>query len=522
MKKITFPAFGEKIYHVNRENSRGIAMTVENADKMLFDKYSCLISESGYEKKEEYVNGSHHYAAFFNGDVGYFLNYYDGINELRIAEEEKCNYFSFSDNAGENKVQPQVTQLTLEDFGMSYAIRLSDGRFIIIDGGFNFEIDVDRLYDCLLKGSGGRKPNIALWIFSHAHEDHFHCFIGFMKKYGDQATVQKVLLNFPEYNDLERYPGLAGVSERFGDVSGVTNIPLMWEGVKKANAEAFMAHTGQKYTVGDAKMEILASTDDTIHVTNSINAQALIIRMELGGQTIIWATDSSFSYTRLPERYGEYLKADILQIPHHGFQSGTAEAEIEGYKLIGPKVCLLPTDDYIAYTFFCTFRKGTRFLMTAESVEEIITGSEQRTLTLPYAPDPEAKRRLKNKFDLGLDSDGARVWVFTELNTANDEDLIFTVLNTTVLPTTVRIELFFEDKSHLIKSLRVDVKGSTIKRFNILGDEVEDFSKWFSGASLRKKGLPGNASFAARFLSDTPVIVSNAKHQPTYRSTLNG
>ncbi len=521
MKKITLPAFGEEKYYVNRENSKAVVMSVENADKELFDDYCRQLSELGYEKKEEYVNGTQNYAAYFGDGVGYFLNHYGGIKELRVVENNECNYFSFSDNAGESIVQPQITQLTLEDFGMSYAIRLSDGRFIVIDGGFNFETDVDRLYECLLKEIGGQKPVIALWILSHAHEDHFHCFIGFMKKYGDEVVVQKVMLNFPEYNDLERYPGLAHVSERFGDVSGVTNIPLMWEAVKNANIEAFVAHTGQKYTVGDAKMEILASTDDTIHVTNSINAQALIIRMEIGGQTIIWATDSSFSYAKLSERYGEYLKADILQIPHHGFQSGTAEAEIEGYKLISPKICLLPTDDYIAYTFFCTFRKGTRFLMTAESVEEIITGSEQRTLTLPYTPDPEGKRKLREKFSLGLDSDGARVWVFTELNTGREEDLAFTLLNTTVLPVNVKIELFFEDKKDLIKSLRVEVKGSSLKRFNILGDEVEDVSKWFSSASLKKKGLPENAPFAVRFICDTPVVISNAKHQPTYRSTLN-
>ena len=522
MKKINLPAFGEEKYYVNRENSKAVVMSVDSADKGLFDNYSRLLSERGYEKKEEYVNGTQHYASFFKDGIGYFLNYYGGIKELRVVEEDECNYFSFSDDAGKSTVAPTLSQLSLEDFGMSYVIRLSDGRFIIIDGGFNFEEDVDKLYRHLTNASDGKKPHVALWIFSHAHEDHFQCFIGFMKKYGEDVTIEKFLLNFPEYNDLERYPGLAHVSDRFGDVSGVTNIPLMWDGIKKANAEAFMAHTGQKYAVGDAKMEILASTDDTIHVTNSINAQALIIRMELGGQTIIWATDSSFSYTKLCERYGEYLKADILQIPHHGFQSGTAEAEIEGYKLISPKVCLLPTDDYIAYTFFCTFRRGTRFLMTADSVEEIITGSENRTLTLPYAPDSDAKRRLEEKFRLGLDSDGARAWVFTNLNTAAEDDLSFSVLNTTALPVTVNIELFFEDKSGLIKSLRVEVKGSTLKYFNILDDDVEDLSKWFSSASLRKKGISENANFAIRFICDTPIVVSHKDHQPTYRSVFNG
>ena len=66
---------------------------------------------------------------------------------------------------------------------------------------------------------------------------------------------------------------------------------------------------------------------------------------------MLWTNDAAFSHAKLPERYGEYLKADILQIPHHGFQSGSAEAEISGYDLIRPRVCLLPVSDYCAYTF---------------------------------------------------------------------------------------------------------------------------------------------------------------------------
>lgn len=69
---------------------------------------------------------------------------------------------------------------------MSYVIRLTDGRFIVIDGGREFEPDSERLYQCLKNGSSGQNPVIAAWIMTHPHSDHFHCFIEFM----DHVTIQ--------------------------------------------------------------------------------------------------------------------------------------------------------------------------------------------------------------------------------------------------------------------------------------------------------------------------------------------
>ena len=62
---------------------------------------------------------------------------------------------------GDAVTAPQITQLEQEDYGMSYVIRLSDGRFIVIDGGNNFEPDIDRLMNCLKAGSNSEKPVIA-------------------------------------------------------------------------------------------------------------------------------------------------------------------------------------------------------------------------------------------------------------------------------------------------------------------------------------------------------------------------
>ena len=95
-----------------------------------------------------------------------------------------------------------------------------------------------------------------------------------------------------------------------------------WNNVKiceyledKCGAKVYMPHTGQKYIIGDAVLEILSSIDDTIHVSDDINPTSLFIRMELGGQVILWSADASYSHGFIPERYGNFLKADILQIP---------------------------------------------------------------------------------------------------------------------------------------------------------------------------------------------------------------
>ena len=521
MTDVKIPAFCEADCTENRENKTNVAWTIKNADAKAFDSYVELFCNDGYTKMEENHNGKNRFAALLKGSEGIFINYFGNIGELRIVDEEECNYFSFCDEGLVYTVDPQITQITLEDFGLSYAIRLSDGRFIVIDGGWNFEPDVDRLFKCLKKGSPFEKPIIAAWILSHPHEDHFHCFIGFMDKYASHVTLEKCLFNFPEHDDTEHYPGLTHIDEKLGDLSAFTYIPMMLERIEKSGAVIYTPHTGQKYIISDAELEILASMDDTIHVTDNINSTSLVIRMTLGGQTVLWTNDAGFSYARLPERYGKYLKSDILQIPHHGFQSGTPAAEIEGYDLISPKVCFLPVSDYCAFTFFCPFREGTRHIMTADCVEELITGTVQRTITLPYTPRSEAKKEIERSLYRGLDNNGARTWIFTGLSTARKEDLVFSVLNTTVLPVEVSIELFFENKAQVVKFIKAKVGGSSFKTFNIIGDEVDGNALYFSRALLSKRGVPENAPFAARFLCDTPIVVSHKDHQPTYHSTFN-
>ena len=518
MKELKLPAFNEENYFDNQTNSSSRVVLIENCDGETFEKYKRLFTESGYEIKEEYSRANHSFAALSCGDGGVFLNYFESVRELYVITEKNTNYFSYRDGSGCGSCSAQITQLYLEDFGMSYTIRLPDGRFIVIDGGRDFEPDRDNLLRCLKNGSGDGKPIIASWIFTHPHSDHYFCFLGFMESYADQVEIQSFMLNFPEADDLIHYPALAHKNYRFEDSSGTTNIPRMWRLIEMTGAPVYTAHTGKRYKIGEAFCEILASMDDTIHRTQNINAASLVIRMELCGQIILFATDASFSDARLPEKYGEYLKADILQIPHHGFQSGTAQAQIEGYDLIRPRVCLLPVSRFNAYTAFCAHKESTAYLMKQAYVEEIIVGDPEKNIDIPYTPNPYAKAEIDREFKNGQARSGANTWIFTGLNTSCTEDFDFSFLNMTHAEAVVTIELFFTDKADLIRSIKAKTPPLSIKNLSIVGDEVDGDYEYFDWLSLKKKGIPENSEFAVRFTSDIPIVVSHKLHSAVYRS----
>lgn len=506
----------ERNIKIEKENENSTVGFAENVNEEFFCRLISHYENCGFAKREEYKNGNRLFCALQKANVGVFLNYYENVGEATVVEEENCRYFEYEDKSPTEKTSVLLTQLNLYDFGMSYVLRLSDGRFIVIDGGWNIEKDVDKLYKCLKEQTITETPIIAAWILSHPHSDHYHCFIGFTDKYGDKVTVEKIMFNFPEAEDLNHYPALTYNDPRFAyDTSETANIPLMIERADLTGATVYTPHTGQKYKIGSCEIEILASMDDTIYCSKDINAASLIFRMELAGQIILWATDGSFSIAKIPEKYGKYLKSDILQVPHHGFQCGTAEAEIKAYDFISPKICLMSTSDYNAYTVFCTFRKGTRYLMRDAGIEEMITGEETRTVSLPYTAPLYAKKTLERKVIEGINKNGSQTWFFSNLLTDCAEDFLFTVLNPTSVTANISMDIFFENPKYNIRFVKTHILSGSVREVCVIEDSGEE-DKQFNWMTVDKAKIPQNSMFAVRFMSDVPVVVAHKKHTAAY------
>ena len=516
------PAFGETQYDNHQENDHARVLMFHNRSLQDYEAYCHYITEQKYEKTEERITEYQSYSAWKQEDKAVFMNFFQNTRELSIVLETNCNYFNYEDTCMPGKVTPQISQIHLEDFGMSYAIRLSDGRFVLIDGGREFETDAGRLYQCLKEGSPYEKPVIAAWIMTHPHADHFHCFFPFMDHYKEKVIIEKFLFNFPNADDVDHYPALRDQDARFKNNAEILMIPKFWQYVSETGAKVYMPHTGQQYKIGDAIFDILASMDDTIHSSKNINASSLVMKMTLAGQTILWAADTPFSDANIPSRYGASLKADILQVPHHGFGSGDPQIQIEGYQLIDPSVCFLPVNRYNAYTVFVPFRESSRFLMTQMHVQEMIDGEITRTITLPYTAKENGAKELENNYRTGVENAGARTWIFMDLHTEQREDFEYTILNTTHSYAEVFVELFFDDPEKKIRFIKATIPPNCLKKINIVDKkDIESETLVFNSMSLDKKGIPENKDFSVRFISDIPVVISNRNHTAVYHSSLN-
>jgi len=508
---IGIPAFGETAFFDNRITDDFRVVLLENVSADRFHKYCRLLQSEGFRVEEETLP-HRSFAACQKGSTGIFINYFANTAQLQLVLEENCSYFDFRDVGGEDCVTPRVTQLNLSDYGLSDVIRLPDGRLIIIDGANVYEQDVDNLFARLKTDSPFEKPVIAAWIMTHPHSDHYFCFFPFMGKYAQEVVIEKMLYNFPHHGDLAHYPKLEMEVKSFARWSGKEGITaaevlrMFWEMVADLKIPVYTPHTGQRYQIGDAKLQFFATIDDTVHHCQNINATSLMFSMELAGQKLFFGGDGSCSDARLAERYGSELKSDILQVPHHGFGCGTAQGEMLAYRQIAAPVCLLPVEKHLAYSAFTTYRAGTNFLMTQMGVRQLLTGSEEQTLELPYTPTPDGAAQLQRDYQRGREADGALTWVFADLHTGREADYWFSILNATYFDADITAELFFEDVAKKIIRHKITGPRLGVFRVNCLPDsEVE---------------IPENTRFAVRFISSIPVVISHPDHSCAYRSSV--
>ena len=352
-------------------------------------EYCKQLEKDGFSLYEEHGLGVNTFYTYTKGQDVHFVSYYPNVQEMHVVSEPNSNWLQYSDNRGEDKVSTLLRQIDLEDFGESYVIRLRDGRMIVFDGGFEYEADADKLMKTLKEFSLDERPQIAAWIMTHPHLDHYRCFLIFEEKYGEQVEIEKFIYNFPDTGEeeFEALPGLTKFEE-------AKYLERMYAAVERTGARVYRSHTGQVYRIGNAKLEILSSPDNTMEPpVKDLNLLSLVIRREIEGQIILWGGDTYFGKARLARRYGPYLKSDIFQIPHHGFQGGDERA----YDFINPSVCLICGFDrvWLGNEFhFYELSYNQHLIYNMDIQEYLAGGSGDITLKLPYMPRADGKVEL--------------------------------------------------------------------------------------------------------------------------------
>ncbi|MBR2019492.1 MAG: hypothetical protein IKA05_03760 [Clostridia bacterium] len=269
--------------------------------------------------------------------------------------------------------------------GMSYAYRLSDGRFVIFDGGGgnctgSAALDINhaaRIYNTLKKynatanGGKGGEIVIAAWYISHPHTDHMGAFMAFTARYmgntyNENVRLERVISYMPNIEE-QTYKLESENYSLSSDKIATYNARL--QDLDAQGVHIYKAHVGQKYYIGNMTIEILYTYDllsptmpeylfetrsgedhdpygykdyGKVHnatgggkdLTNSFSVISQLT-LKIAGKSepykVIMTGDATvFGIETVNKLYGAAMKSDFVQVPHHGSTQMSASAEASG------------------------------------------------------------------------------------------------------------------------------------------------------------------------------------------------
>lgn len=347
---------------VNDAESSSYTVSIDGTNESEYRAYLALLEKNGYKKYTDNEISGNLFDIYTGNDMNVYCQYAPCYGKVKISAEHKADLPGLeADNVWENKkVKPFFAMLEMvsvvDTCGFGFVWRLSDGSFIVLDGGIP-EYDArydntqyDQLFDFLKKNSTTEKIKVAAWLFSHAHNDHIGAFMYLAMKYSPYLDVERVVYNFPADNVTGE--AQAAYQNKFRKCCRMFG----------RDTKVIHAHTGEKFFIRDAEIEMLYTLDDFYpnilwqanqgrqplpylkHHTYprdrfEFNDTSFVFSIKLAGQKMMMMGDATFlCCDLLVDRYGHYLKSDFVQLAHHGSNGGTLQV----YQYIAPDVVMFP------------------------------------------------------------------------------------------------------------------------------------------------------------------------------------
>ncbi len=214
--------------------------------------------------------------------------------------------------------------------GMCYILKTEDDRFIVIDGGHRE--DANELIATLEQYSS-QKPCVALWIITHSHDDHYGALLEICENSSlrSRLEIQKISYYFPnEYLD------------RGGNYCNVAPNTELDAIVKVCGAQRVTPRRDEIWNINGVDIHFLYIPDDCSLINRSSNSNAcsLIFKITFGGKTLMITGDATPRSLQITVwRYGDSLRCNALQIPHHALCD---TGNIDFYHSVNAQTLLLP------------------------------------------------------------------------------------------------------------------------------------------------------------------------------------
>ncbi len=288
------------------------------------DEYSLqcnLLESSGFSMFDEH-NIRNNFHRTYRSTFTVHVYYCECEKTIRIVADPNLTLYKIKPEPCADTAKTTLWQFevdhTLIDCGMFYAIRCKDGSFFVIDSAHMYSVNDDiRIIEFLKKQSGGKKPVVAGWFFSHCHEDHVAKFLDIVEYRRNEIDIEAVYYNFPAPDHRD--------SGYWGECNYAMNKRFERVVNEAADIKKIYLHTGQHFYIRNLEFTVLCTHEDVFpHSMQDFNNSSTVLMMEAEGCKVLFPGDASAESDKvLLRRYGDYLKCDVVQVSHHG-HSGTS------------------------------------------------------------------------------------------------------------------------------------------------------------------------------------------------------
>lgn len=317
----------------------GELLCVQNVAPDEAETYLARVCEAGFRPARESTIDGNRFQWYRVGRETVCLSYLPRVRTLRVVSGLKMKTQDPPEHPpmGKRTVGTAVTQLQLR-LGMSYCVTLRDGTFLMIDGGLDDAEDAERLYAFLrAQTPENEKPVVRTWFITHTHPDHTRLAEDFMERYRRDVDLLETVYNFP---DFAKIPVLRESAE--GNLREVERFEAT---VRECypGAAHFDCRAGDVLCYPGVRVTTLMTHEDVYPIPiNSSNHTSSVWRFDFeSGRSFMCLADlTTETCERLVRTYSAaYLKADVMQVVHHGLLGG----HIDLYRAIDPDICLWPS-----------------------------------------------------------------------------------------------------------------------------------------------------------------------------------
>lgn len=319
--------------------SNSYYITVHGASRSDYEEYTSLLEDEGFTR---YRSSKANNNLFETWTDGYsiltmaHIAYTDPATTDRATASASLGpvkYISIAVDCIENSALPtnetEIADITTEQMtsvgtAYGYVLRLSDGRFIIFDGGVSSA--APKIYE-IVKAQNvlDGKPVIAAWYISHFHSDHIGAANEFMKNYSEEIEIESFVYNLPGdevYIDKNTAEGANNVEDTNMRARGVT----MYERFAEfyPDVQVFIAHAGQQFRYGDIYIDVLWTSENLYRkqMLDTNMSSVLISVTGESGRMILLGDQQEYGCAMMDAIYGSTLKCDLVHVAHHGYNGG--------------------------------------------------------------------------------------------------------------------------------------------------------------------------------------------------------